>query len=111
MLVPDRANARWSLDFVSDAFTDGRRFRVLAVIDDYTRECLVLIADTSLSGARLPPAIRTDLDGTSQRGGFGSRCRRYNILPSFSRRFRDGRRLRRTGLRRYAESRSEPVMR
>jgi putative transposase len=53
MLVPDRANARWSLDFVSDAFTDGRRFRVLAVIDDYTRECLALIADTSLSGARL----------------------------------------------------------
>jgi putative transposase len=53
MLVPDRANARWSLDFVSDAFTDGRRFRVLAVIDDYTRECLALIADTSLSGTRV----------------------------------------------------------
>jgi putative transposase len=53
MLVPDRVNARWSLDFVSDAFTDGRRFRVLAVIDDYTRECLALIADTSLSGARV----------------------------------------------------------
>src|SRR5690606_37231410 len=32
MLVPDRANARWSLDFVSDTFTDGRRFRVLAVV-------------------------------------------------------------------------------
>jgi putative transposase len=53
MLVPDRANARWSLDFVSDAFTDGQRFRVLAVIDDCTRECLALIADTSLSGARV----------------------------------------------------------
>jgi putative transposase len=53
MLVPDRASARWSLDFVSDAFTDGRRFRVLAVIDDHTRECLALIADTSLSGARV----------------------------------------------------------
>jgi putative transposase len=53
MLVPDCVNARWSLDFVSDAFTDGRRFRVLAVIDDYTRECLALIADTSLSGARV----------------------------------------------------------
>ena len=33
MLVPDRANTRWSLDFVSDTFTDGRRFRVLAVVD------------------------------------------------------------------------------
>jgi putative transposase len=42
ILVPDRANARWSLDFVSDTFTDGRRFRALAVVDDYTRECLAL---------------------------------------------------------------------
>ena len=40
-------------DFVSDAFTDVRRFRVLAVIDDYSRECLALVADTSLSGARV----------------------------------------------------------
>ena len=40
-------NERWSLDFVSDALVCGRRFRVLAVIDDYTRECLSLVADTS----------------------------------------------------------------
>ena len=40
-------------DFVSDAFTDGRRFRVLAVVDDYSRECLALVADTSFSGLRL----------------------------------------------------------
>jgi len=53
MLVPDRANARWSLDFVSDTFTNGRRFRVLAIVDDYTRECLALIADSSLSGLRV----------------------------------------------------------
>jgi putative transposase len=33
MLVPDRPNQRWSLDFVSDAFTDGRRLRVLTVVD------------------------------------------------------------------------------
>jgi len=38
MLVPDAQNVRWCLDFVSDALTDGRRFRVLAVVDDYTRE-------------------------------------------------------------------------
>ena len=50
---PRRANERWSLDFVSDAFTDGRRFRVLTVVDDFTRECLALVADTSLSGRRL----------------------------------------------------------
>ena len=46
MLVPKRPNERWSLDFVSDAFTDGRRFRVLAIVDDFSRECLGLVADT-----------------------------------------------------------------
>ena len=53
ILLPDGINQRWSLDFVSDAFTDGRRFRVLAVVDDYSRECLALVADTSLSGHRV----------------------------------------------------------
>lgn len=53
VLLPSMPNERWSLDFVSDAFTDGRRFRVLAVVDDYTRECLALVADTSLSGHRV----------------------------------------------------------
>ena len=53
MLVPERPNERWSLDFVSDAFTDGRRFRVLAIVDDFSRECLALLADTSLSGLRV----------------------------------------------------------
>ena len=38
MLVPMQANERWSLDFVSDQFTDGRRFRVLTVVDVCTRE-------------------------------------------------------------------------
>ena len=46
-------NARWSLDFVSDSFGASRKFRILAVIDDCTRECLCLVADTSLSGARV----------------------------------------------------------
>lgn len=53
MLVPKKPNERWSLDFVSDAFTDGRRFRVLAVVDDFSRECLALVPDTSLSGLRM----------------------------------------------------------
>lgn len=53
MLLPDAPNIRWSLDVVSDALTDGRRFRVLAVVDDYSRECLALVADTSLSGHRV----------------------------------------------------------
>lgn len=53
ILVPRVANDRWSLDFVSDQFTDGRRLRILTVVDDCTRECLALIADTSLSGLRV----------------------------------------------------------
>jgi putative transposase len=53
MTIPQGPNQRWSLDFVSDAFSDGRRFRILAVVDDFTRECLCLVADTSLSGARV----------------------------------------------------------
>lgn len=53
MLLPDAPNQRWSLDFVSDALTDGRRFRVLTVVDDYRRECLALVADTSPSGLRV----------------------------------------------------------
>ncbi len=53
MVLPDGPNQRWSLDFVSDAFTDGRRFRILTVVDDFTRENLALIADTSLSGLRV----------------------------------------------------------
>lgn len=53
MGVPEARNQRWSLDFVSDTLTSGRRFRILAVVDDFTRECLGLVADTSLSGARV----------------------------------------------------------
>lgn len=53
MALPQRMNQRWSLDFVSDALAFGRRFRVLAVVDDFTRECLALVADTSLSGLRV----------------------------------------------------------
>ena len=49
----DGPNQRWSLDFVSDALTDGCRFRILAVVDDFSRENLVLVADTSLSGLRV----------------------------------------------------------
>ena len=53
MVLPRCANERWSLDFVSDALTDGRKFRVLVVVDDYSRECLTLMTDTSLSGLRV----------------------------------------------------------
>jgi len=51
--LPQGPNQRWSLDFASDAFSDGRRFRILAIGDDFTRECLALVADTSLPGLRV----------------------------------------------------------
>jgi putative transposase len=53
MGIPDAASQRWSLDFVSDAFTDGRQFRILIVVDDFACENIALVADTSLSGARV----------------------------------------------------------
>jgi putative transposase len=48
-----RANARWSIDFVHDQFADGRRFRILNIVDDVTKECLGAIPDTSISGRRV----------------------------------------------------------
>lgn len=65
MTIPQGKNQRWSLDFVSDAMTDGRRFRILAVVDDFTRECLALVADTSLSGLR----VARELDALIARRG------------------------------------------
>lgn len=53
MAIPQVPNQRWSLDFVSDSLSDGRRFRVLCVIDDFSRECLATVVDTSLSGHRV----------------------------------------------------------
>ncbi len=53
ILVEAKANARWSLDFVHDQFACGRRFRILNIVDDVTRECLAAIPDTSISGRRV----------------------------------------------------------
>ena len=51
--VANRPNARWSLDSVHDQFVCGRRFRILNVVDDVTKECLGAIPDVSLSGRRV----------------------------------------------------------
>lgn len=48
-----RPTERWSMDFLHDRLADGRRFRVLTMVDDYSRECPALVADTSLTGARV----------------------------------------------------------
>ena len=70
MVLPQGPNQRWSLDFVSDTLTDGRRFRILAVVDDYTRECLSLLADTSSPGLR----VVRELDALSIRRGRPLSC-------------------------------------
>ncbi len=53
ILVEAVANARWSVDFVHDQFACGRRFRILNIVEDVTRECLAAIPDTSISGRRV----------------------------------------------------------
>src|SRR5258708_5702444 len=53
MTLPRAINQRWSLDFVSDMLSDGRRFRILCVVDDFSRECLATVVDTSLGGVRV----------------------------------------------------------
>ena len=53
MSTPTAVNIRWSMDFVHDQLGDGRCFRVLNIVDDYSRECIGQIADTSLSGERV----------------------------------------------------------
>ena len=59
MALPQGPDQRWSLDFVSDVLADGRRFRVLVIVDDFTRECLALIVDTSISGRRVARELDT----------------------------------------------------
>ena len=58
-------NHIWSLDFMSDALEDGRRFRILGVMDQYGRPCLSLTADTSISGKR----VARELDRLVERYG------------------------------------------
>jgi hypothetical protein len=64
---------RWILDFVSDALSDGRRFRVLCVIDDFPHECLAMIADNSLSGIR----FARELDAIAMTRGYDRQRQRH----------------------------------
>jgi putative transposase len=53
MPSPQRMNQRWSMDFVTDSIVTGRRFRALAIVDDYSRECPAIEVDTSMGGRRV----------------------------------------------------------
>ncbi len=63
MPTPTAPNEQWSMDFMRDTFDDGRPFRILTVVDIFTRECPLLAADTSVSGQRVADQLRV-----------GSRC-------------------------------------
>ena len=68
ILVEAKANARWSLDFVHDQFAHGRRFRILNIVDDVTRECLAAIPDTSISGRRVARELTTLIERRGKPG-------------------------------------------
>ena len=55
--IPTAPGQCWSLDFMSDALSDGRKFRVLNIIDDYNRESLKIEVDTSLPALRVQRAL------------------------------------------------------
>jgi putative transposase len=59
MALPDGLNQRWSLDFVADTLSWGRRFRILCIVDDFTREALALVVDTSIGGKRMARELDT----------------------------------------------------
>ena len=63
ILVEAKPNARWSLDFVDDQLACGRRFRILNIVDDVTRECLAAIPDTSISGRRVTRELIAVIEG------------------------------------------------
>jgi putative transposase len=50
---PSRRRERWSMDFMADTLADGRTFRLLNIVDDFTRECLAIEVDGALPGARV----------------------------------------------------------
>jgi putative transposase len=57
LLPATRPNERWSIDFVADQLGSGRRFRVLTIMDDFTRQWPMTIVDTSISGTRVVRAL------------------------------------------------------
>ena len=106
---PVAANQVWSVDFMTDALSSGRRFRTLNIVDDYTRECLAIEVDTSLGGVRVVRVLEelkkqtraAAADPLRQRAGvLESRCRSVGLRTRSSvahhpTRTADGERLRR----------------
>jgi putative transposase len=94
--LAERPNQRWALDFVSDTLVTGQTFRVLTVIDEYTRESLAMDVDTSLpalrvmrvlgrlvEGRRRPEEIRVDHGPEFVSRAMGAWCEEQKILLRF----------------------------
>jgi len=63
---PTQPNERWSLDFLADVLEGGRRFRILAIVDDYTRACLAIEVDTSIGGSRVVQVLERIVETRGQ---------------------------------------------
>jgi putative transposase len=83
---PTRPNERWCMDFVQDSLIDGRKFRALTVVDVFTRECLAVHADSSLSGSK----VAAILDGVAQQRGHASQITVDNGTEFFSKAMENG---------------------
>lgn len=75
-----RENEQWSMDFVSDRLESGRLLRILSVIDNFSRECLVLEADRSLTGRR----VALELDRVARSRGYPASIRVDNGSEFYS---------------------------
>lgn len=97
LVQPKAHNETWSMDFMSDALDDGRTFRVLNVIDDYNRECLISEGSISFPSARvikeleqlkedvgLPKYIRTDNGPEFISKEYKQWCQKNNVTPVYA---------------------------
>ena len=66
MDAPQRVNERWSMDFVSDQLASGRRFRVLNVVDDFSREMVGQLVSVSISGQQVSRFLSQLIDERSK---------------------------------------------
>lgn len=96
LTLPEGTNKTWSMDFMSDSLVDGRRFRLLNIIDDYNRESLWIEVDTSLPALRVirvlerllelrskPNRIRVDNGPEFISDRLGNWCEERQILLQF----------------------------
>lgn len=66
--APERPNQKWSMDFVTDSIVTVRRFRALAIVDDYFRECSAIEVDTSMGGRRVVGVLERSRCGVIEIG-------------------------------------------